>query len=171
MKKFSTNTQAPTPLNSKETVMKVTKYNPQQKENVTLVRGKKKIAKVMALTIATLSGTGVLVAQDAYAWRLEIGGHTIARGDDPNLPNIPIQIGPHGITTHISIKVENNTSVFLRVVMDSNREEHMIPPGGSATFKKANYGDFPTFYFFQGASEVGQKKVDMTGDQRLSWNG
>jgi hypothetical protein len=41
---------------------------------------------------------------------------------------------------------KNASQQPIIVVMDHNRERHLIPPGGQVIFEEANIGDNPTFH-------------------------
>ena len=53
------------------------------------------------------------------------------------IPRIPTRIGA-------SIRFKNSTGSAITVVLDTNRERHVIAPGGQVTFTNASVGDRPT---------------------------
>lgn len=50
------------------------------------------------------------------------------------------------VLTGAKVDVHNHYPFPIKVVMDSDRENHVIAPGGVATFTKPNKLDRPTFY-------------------------
>ncbi len=63
-----------------------------------------------------------------------------------------------------SIDFRNETDETIYVVMDTNRENHIIAPKGQATFSKANIGDAPTFRVYSDTDHskcLYSKRVDI----------
>ena len=74
-----------------------------------------------------------------------------------------------------SIDFRNETDKAILVVMDADREQHTIAPGGQATFGKANVGDVPTFYVKKPGSKevIFSRRLDgpIGAKASFGWNG
>lgn len=71
------------------------------------------------------------------------------------------------------IRFKNSTNATITVVMDNNRERHVIAPSGEATFVNANVGDRPTFQVLNqsGASLATATKGPIGFQSRLDYQG
>lgn len=73
------------------------------------------------------------------------------------------------------VNVHNYYAFPIQVVMDSNRESHVIQPGGVAKFTKANVGDKPTWRAYRykngarSASAISTKSMFLDGNKTLDF--
>jgi hypothetical protein len=71
--------------------------------------------------------------------------------------------------TSANVNVHNHYPFAIRVVMDSNREAHVIAPGGMATFTKANKGDRPTFRAYKDDAVIDSQQVFLDGNKTVNF--
>ena len=72
--------------------------------------------------------------------------------------------------TEARVNVHNYYDFPVRVVMDTNREAHVIAPGGVATFTRANIGDHPTFHALNMNGEtVSTRRVFLDGNKTVDF--
>jgi hypothetical protein len=68
-----------------------------------------------------------------------------------------------------NVNVHNHYPFPIQVVMDSNREAHVIAAGGVATFTKANKGDRPTFYAYKDGAVIASKQLFLDGNKTVEF--
>lgn len=71
--------------------------------------------------------------------------------------------------TKVSVNVHNYYSFPITVVMDSGREQHKIAAGGVATFRKAKFGDNPTFHAKRDGANIKSKTVFLDGNKTVNF--
>ena len=72
-----------------------------------------------------------------------------------------------------SIDFRNGSNEPIEVVMDTDRERHVIAPHGQATFSESNIGDIPTFRIYRPGSKtcLFSRKTNLAINASYGWNG
>jgi hypothetical protein len=77
--------------------------------------------------------------------------------------------------TKKKIRIKNDGSAAVLVMMDEDREIKLIYPGKEETFHNAKVGDKPTFHIFMDQKEIYSRDLralkNPFGTKRLIWNG
>lgn len=123
---------------------------------------------ILKTTLQAVVLAGTLTTNHAQAGFWDEVGKAVNKSVENVVRAIPARVPA-------SIDFRNSTDKPIRVVMDSNREEHSIAPKGQATFGKANVGDAPTFrvYDCNGDNCLFSRRVAMrtTLHSSFGWNG